>query len=84
MSESSDEIRPLQPLYDEAFRSLPSKKLELRVEGGSIKLDRLRVHQLKSIWKQADRSPYVLHGACFRGPVGSKDNLQYLQRVLAA
>ncbi len=33
------------------FRSLPSKKLNLRVEGGSIKLDRLRVHQLKSIWK---------------------------------
>lgn len=33
------------------FGRLSSKKLDLRIEGGSIKFDRLHVHELKSIWK---------------------------------
>jgi type 1 fimbria pilin len=37
------------PIYCGPLRS---KTLDLRVEGGSIKLDRLRVHRLESIWKQ--------------------------------
>lgn len=32
------------------FGPLSSKKLGLRVEGDPIRLDRLHVHQLKSIW----------------------------------
>lgn len=32
------------------FGPLPSKKLELRCEGGPVTLDRLRVHELKPIW----------------------------------
>lgn len=35
------------PMY---FNPLKSKELELRVLGGSIKLDRMIVHELKSIW----------------------------------
>jgi hypothetical protein len=34
------------------FGPLPSKTLDLRVEAGSITLDRLRVHELKPIWTQ--------------------------------
>ena len=45
------------PMY---FGPLQSKTLDLRVEGGSIKLDRLRVHQLKSIWN--DPKPYEENG----------------------
>jgi hypothetical protein len=33
------------------FSPLESKKLELGVAGGVIQIDRLRVHQLESIWK---------------------------------
>ena len=33
------------------FGPLQSKKLDLRVEGGPITFDRLRVHQLQSIWR---------------------------------
>ncbi len=36
------------PMY---FGPLSSKKLDLHVEDGSITLDRLRVHELKSMWK---------------------------------
>jgi len=36
------------PIY---FGPLQSKKLDLHVEGGPITLERLRVHQLQSIWK---------------------------------
>lgn len=32
------------------FRSLPSRKLDLSVGGSEVKLDRLRVHRLESIW----------------------------------
>ena len=34
------------------FGPLPPKRLELRCEGGPVTLDRLRVHELKPIWKQ--------------------------------
>jgi levanbiose-producing levanase len=33
------------------FAPLKSRKLNLSIEGGSVKLDHLRVHQLKSIWQ---------------------------------
>jgi hypothetical protein len=36
------------PIY---FGPLQSKKLDLRVEGGPITLERLHVHQLQSIWR---------------------------------
>lgn len=36
------------PMY---FGPLVSKELDLHIEGGSITLDRLRVHELESIWE---------------------------------